>query len=283
MIEHLLKGAIVSIMGCFVLLFSAEPLQAQTSIMSFNIRYDNKNDGDNRWDQRKKELSDLIQEYEPDVFGIQEGLNHQVKYLDSVLLNYNYVGVGRDDGKTMGEFCAIFYKRDKFKVLDTRTYWLSETPSDISVGWDASMERIVTMVKLKDFKTNRNLCVFNAHFDHRGVLARKESAKLILNLIKWRGLLNDRLVVLGDFNAQPDEDPIAILTKKLYDAYLISDTPPDGPFGTFNGFDLNLELERRIDYIMVKNLNVKSIEHVAKRRSNNLFISDHLPVFTVVD
>ncbi len=128
-----------------ILLSVAICLSSQTaSFMTLNIRYDNPKDKPNSWPERKAEMVLLLNHYEPDIFGIQEGLEHQVKYLDSCLLEYAYIGVGRDDGKKAGEYSAIFYDSTSFKVVENSTFWLSETPEEISVGWDASMERICT-------------------------------------------------------------------------------------------------------------------------------------------
>ena len=111
-------------------------------LMTYNIRYATENDGDNQWDNRKEFLSEQLQFFAPDVFGIQEGLQHQVNYLDGQLDNYSFVGVGRDDGASKGEYCAIYYNTDKFQVLDHGTFWLSETPDVVSKGWDAALSAL---------------------------------------------------------------------------------------------------------------------------------------------
>ena len=131
-------------------------------IMTYNIRYDNPNDGENKWYNRKEYLCDQIRYNEVDILGIQEGLHHQVKYLDSVFTDYSYVGIGRDDGKTKGEYSAIFYNNKKFEVVEQSTFWLSKTPNKISVGWDASMERICTYGLFKK-KLQSNNFMFSTH------------------------------------------------------------------------------------------------------------------------
>lgn len=256
---------------------------SQTSVMSFNIRYDNPNDKENWWEHRKSALSNMIQFYAPDILGVQEALHGQVKYLDSTLVDYNYIGVGRDDGKQKGEYTAIYYNKKKFKLLNTKTYWLSETPNSISIGWDASMERIVTVGEFQDKKNGDRLYVFNAHFDHLGKLARKKSAELLLKLMEEMGIQNQKIILMGDLNCKPNDAPIKTLQTKVSDAYKLSKSKPYGPTGTFNGFDLKSKLTKRIDYIFVKNLEVTQYITIDDRRSNNLYLSDHFPVFVRVE
>ena len=147
--------------------------------MTYNIRFDNPDDGDNRWDKRKEFLADQIRSQEPDVLGIQEGLLHQVAFLAESLPDYEYVGVGRDDGKKKGEF----YNSRKLRLTDSGTFWLSETPSKVSVGWDAALPRICTWARFLPAAGGKSLVVFNTHFDHKGAKARYESARLILRKI----------------------------------------------------------------------------------------------------
>lgn len=268
----------VGIFCVFLLAFLNVQLVAQTSVMTYNIRYDNPKDNENWWGHRKEEVVDLIRYYSPTIFGIQEGLHHQVAYLDSSLNEYKYVGVGRDDGKTKGEYSAIFYRPEALKLLESQTYWLSETPDKVSVGWDASMERITTFAVFVDVKTGDTLNVFNAHFDHIGAEARLNSAKVILEIIEHKSLDNKQLIVMGDFNALPENAPIQTFKKKLTDPYLLEEVVTYGPIGTSNGFDPDRIMDRRIDYVLTKNINVRSYRHIDDRRKNNLYPSDHLPV-----
>ena len=154
------------------------------SIMSYNIRYDNIWDVENSWTIRKDKVRQILVQYAPSIIGIQEGLLNQVQYLDSCLTNYEYIGVGRDDGKELGEFCAIYFDTTRYAVLNHSTFWLSETPDTISVGWDAALERICTYGLFKDRKTAEEFWVFNTHFDHMGARAREQSSVLILKMIK---------------------------------------------------------------------------------------------------
>ena len=250
----------------------------QITIMSYNIRYDNPSDGQNRWENRKKEVAKMINYYSPDLIGTQEALKGQIEYLDSMLPQYNYVGVGRDDGKTKGEYTAIFYNKNILKMLSSKTFWLSETPDTVSIGWDASMERIVTFGEFLNVSNGDSLFVFNAHFDHIGKLSQKKAAELIVQLIESKKLHNKKIIVLGDFNCEPFEEPIKIFQKIIKDSYTESQIPPYGPPGTFNGFNTNGLTTKRIDYIFVKNMEVIQYAHIGDRRSNNLHLSDHLPV-----
>jgi len=271
-----------------ILLFSISflcSIEGQTyNIMTYNIRYDNPNDGDNQWSKRKEFLSDQITFFYPDVFGIQEGLHHQVKYLDSVFKNYNYVGVGRDDGIEKGEYSAIFFNNKKFKIVKESTFWLSKTPDKISVGWDASMERICTYALLQDKLTKQQFWVFNTHFDHIGKIARVESVKVILNKIKQMNEDSLPVLIMGDFNLKPDSEPILDLSEELNDSKAISLLKPFGPNGTFNGFKFDLPVKDRIDYIFTSKSNIQVNKYAVLSDSKDCkYPSDHLPVFVELE
>ena len=252
------------------------------TIISYNIRYDNQWDKENRWSFRKKRLIQLLIDYNPSIFGIQEGLHNQVKYIDSSLTKYNYIGIGRDDGNAKGEFCAIYFDTDHYEVLETSTFWLSETPDVVSVGWDAAMERICTYGLFKSKTLDENFWVFNAHFDHVGTTARKKSSELILSKIKELNTQSFPVILMGDFNSNSKSDPIKIFKNNLQDALEISSTNLRGPIGTFNGFDNRHPLDNRIDYIFVKNMKILSYRHIDDRLANNRHISDHFPVMISV-
>ena len=264
----------------FFLLVQICPLAliGQTSIMSYNIRYDNPSDNENWWEYRKHDMSQMMTYYAPEIIGIQEGLNNQVKYLDSVLIDYSYVGVGRDDGKIKGEYTAIFYKTERMKLLTTQTYWLSETPESVSVGWDAAMERIVTFGKFLDVQTNDTLYIFNCHYDHIGKVARKKSTELLLGIMDEMSLADKKIILMGDLNCEPYDEPITLFKTEMVDNYNKKGVLTYGPLGTFNQFNTNSILDKRIDYIFTKNINVKAYRHIDDRKQNNLLLSDHLPV-----
>ena len=268
--------------GLVLLAIPLPSLSQTTNLISFNIRYDNTGDTINNWNDRKASLAKLIQHYDADIVGVQEGLHHQVDFLNSALTNYSYVGVGRDDGQEKGEYSAIFYNSNKFKVLKTNTFWLSETPEKVSVGWDASMERICSYALFENLKTKKQFWVFNTHFDHRGMQARTNSAQLIYKKINEINSSKLPVILMGDLNLTPDTEPIQYLKKNLTDAIEISKKPFYGPTGTFNGFDQDRIMENRIDYFFVKNVDVLSYTHIDDRMPNNKHISDHLPILMTI-
>jgi len=252
------------------------------SIMSYNIRYDNTWDVENSWTIRKDKVSQILIQYAPSIIGIQEGLLSQVQYIDSCLTNYDYVGAGRDDGKEQGEFCAIYFDTTRYSVLNDSTFWLSETPDTISVGWDAALERICTYGLFKDRKTAEEFWVFNTHFDHMGARAREQSSGLILKMINKINLRSLPIILMGDFNSIPDSPPVNKIKTDLSDALHISLKELQGPRGTFNGFNADLPIEKRIDYIFTGNFKVLSYIHINDRLNNNRHISDHLPVMVKI-
>lgn len=254
---------------------------SQTALMSYNIRYDNTWDTENNWQNRKAGVVKLINDYKPAILGIQEGLFHQVQYIDSCLLNYSYIGVGRNDGKTKGEFSAIYYDTSKFRVLENSTFWLSETPNTVSVGWDAALERICTYGLFENRITKERMWVFNTHFDHMGESARKKSAQLILDKIHQLNTQDYPVVLMGDLNLSPEEKPIQLIKKQMDDALEISQKPFSGPKGTFNGFN-DEPIEKRIDYFFTHKFSILSYSHIDDRLSNGKYISDHLPVLVLV-
>lgn len=254
-------------------------------VMSFNIRYNNPRDGENAWPHRRDWVAEIIRGQKTDVAGLQEAEFNQIEDLQKRLPQYGWFGVGRDDGKKRGEFVPIFYRKDRFEVLEKDSFWLSETPEKPgSVGWDAAITRVVTWGKLKDKRTGRELYAFNTHFDHRGPKARKHSARLLLDRIKQ--IAGDAPVVLtGDFNAGVGSSPYKILTGKsgeraklaLREARAISTTEPQGPDSTWNGFS-RVAPGRRIDFIFVHGpLRVQSYRVLDEQREGR-FPSDHLPV-----
>lgn len=277
-----MRKIVVLLLLCVSL--SAVSQTASYKMMTYNIRYDNPGDGENTWSKRKVFLSDQIAYNQPDVFGIQEGLYHQVQYLDSVFVDYAYLGVGRDDGKTKGEYSALFYNKQKLKVLKEGTFWLSKTPDKISVGWDAAMERICTYGLFENRTTKEQFWVFNTHFDHIGDVARVNSATLILEKIAEFNTNNLPVIVMGDFNLTPESEPIKLLSKSLNDSKLASTTKPFGPTGTFNAFEFNKPVLNRIDYIFTSKDQVEVLNYAVLSDSKDCkYPSDHLPVIITLN
>lgn len=251
--------------------------EATLTLATYNVRMDIAKDGANAWPHRKEMVRDLIRYHGFDVFATQEALPNQVDYLAG-MEEYAHVGVGRDDGKRAGEHSAIFFLRDRFELLRSGDFWLSETPERPSKGWDATCcNRIVSWAELRDRRGGLRFVFFSAHFDHEGVVARRESARLVL--AKMREIARDLpVVVAGDFNSTPDTEQMATMRSVLRDAREVSAVPPYGPVGTFNGFRLDAPLDRRIDYLFVSP-HVSVLRYAALTDSRHgRFPSDHLPV-----
>ncbi|WP_461444094.1 endonuclease/exonuclease/phosphatase family protein [Maribacter sp.] len=251
-------------------------------VMSYNIKYDNVNDTVNNWNDRKMPMVEVLKKRHPEFIGMQEVLYRQLDYLNSALEDYDYIGVGRDDGKQKGEFSPIFYDTERFKLLESNTFWLSKTPTLISVGWDAAMERICTYGLFEDKSTGKKMYVFNTHFDHIGTKARKNAAKLILRQIAKRNKQKLPVILMGDFNLRPTEKPILFIKKRMEDGHAISKNAVQGPKGTYNGFDRNAPINRRIDYIFLQGWTVSQYEHLDARLKNGKHVSDHLPVLATI-
>ncbi|MDR9387467.1 MAG: endonuclease/exonuclease/phosphatase family protein [Balneolaceae bacterium] len=275
-------------------------------VMTFNLRYDNPDDGENKWSNRKTFASDVIRNSGASMIGIQEGLHHQVVGLDSLLPDFTYVGVGRDDGATKGEYTAIFVDTTRLEVIEESTFWLSETPDRPSVGWDASMERIATyalvMPRQKGQGTmqrtmqgtvqrtmafgNRPLLVVNGHFDHRGKTSRTEAARLIQDKVEelrqFGAMEAVPVIVMGDFNASPSSEAMGVFSSFLTDAYHGATTSPEGPVATYNAFEVidggYQDPEGRIDYVFLSDeFAVNSYAAIDEIRDGR-YVSDHFPI-----
>lgn len=261
-----------------------KPLATALRVMSYNVRYDNPADGPNSWQHRKERVAHLIHSHQPDLLGLQEVLHNQLTYLEEELADYSRIGVGRKDGKQAGEFSPIFYDRKKLEVLDSGTFWLSTTPLQPSIGWDASLERIATWAVFRYRRSGDTVAFFNTHFDHRGTQAREESARLLLEKVEAHAAQYP-VVVTGDFNSNPQSIPYQLLTQDhtLRDALTISEVPHVGPHQSFSGFEATSSLPGdRIDYVFVSS-QVQVVRHSIDASSNDqYFPSDHLPVIAEV-
>ena len=211
-------------------------------LMTYNIRMDTVNDGKNQWHLRKDRVINLIRHYKPDLLGVQEALPQQMSDLKGGLSDYGSYGVGRNDGKDSGEFSAVFYRYERFELINQGTFWLSEssdTPG--SIGWDAALPRICSWIRLKDRSINKEICYFNTHFDHRGEKARRESAHLILTRIQQIAGPTTPAILTGDFNTGPESDAYhTMITNTIFqDAKLLSESSHSGPNGTWSTFDIS--------------------------------------------
>jgi endonuclease/exonuclease/phosphatase family metal-dependent hydrolase len=241
------------------------------TVGTYNIRYANPADGADIWENRRDSLSKAIMDFHPDFLGLQEALLSQLQYLDSTLIGYSRYGVGREDGVNKGEFAPIYFDSKKYKIVSGKTIWLSDSIDHPNKGWDAACERIATIVVFKGAKEEDTYCVVNSHWDHVGQEARRNSAKLILEQIQPYLDRNMKVIVMGDFNATPDNEAIKLLKEKLVDSCPAS---LEG-FGTFNGFKLFPIDEPRIDYIF-HSQNLKTRKYrVLSPKSNKRQASDH--------
>lgn len=272
----LLAAFIASFVGA-----TASSARAADSLVvaTYNIRYDSREDaarGDG-WATRKAQVAGLIRFHEFDVFGLQEVTAGQLADLGA-MEEFAHVGVGRDDGKAGGEFSPVFWRKNRFELLASGTFWLSLAPERPGLAWDAAFPRICTWVKLRDARTARVFHFFNTHFDHVGVEARKRSAELILARLQPALDAGEPVILVGDFNVTPETEPYAVLAKKLTDARTISRLAPYGPKGTFNAFNYTGEVPDRIDHVFVS-AGIAVEKHGTLSDSvNRRFPSDHFPV-----
>lgn len=229
-------------------------MQAQNmNVASYNIRYANKGDSanGNGWGQRYPVISELIRFHDFDIFGTQEGKYHQLNDLKDSLAGYDYIGIGRDDGKQEGEFSAIFYKTKRFTLLKKGNFWMSTITDKPNKGWDAALPRICSWGEFKDNQTGFTFYFFNLHMDHIGVQARAESAKLVMAKVKELAG-NKPTILTGDFNVDQKNESYALINNSgmLKDAYHLADLRY-AQNGTFNNFKSDSKTDSRIDHIFL--------------------------------
>lgn len=247
-------------------------------VMTFNMRYDNKGDGDNRWDNRKERVANAINFYSPDILGAQELLDHQYEYLKAKLPEYSSIGVGRDDGVKGGEYNPLFYNKKRFELVKSGTFWLSATPEVVSRGWDGACNRLATWAVLKDRKSGRQVFAMNTHLDHVGKEARSQGVKLLLERAKlYSG--GRPIFITGDFNSTPESDVVAqIKGSGIKDSREISPVVygPDWSYHNWEGYDY--KEKSLIDYIFTDGqLATKSYGVVAETHDGK-YLTDHCPV-----
>lgn len=284
----LLKAVILSFIvilpACFNVTYGQK---VKINVLTYNIRFANPDDKPNTWEARKKNVFNQIRKANPDVFGLQEVLNEQVKDVEIAFPGFKRVGVGRDDGKEAGEYSPLFYKADQFSLKGSGTFWLSQTPEVAgSRGWDAACNRVVTWVKLKHTESGKEIIVFCTHFDHMGVVARRKSAELLLVAVDSLSSQN-QAVIVGDFNASPDSEPYIQLTAKTNPNHFVDSqsicNSVEGPSYTYTGFKVGGIPGERIDYIFLKG-NAKVISMQVNNFNNGEYYpSDHLPVSATIE
>jgi endonuclease/exonuclease/phosphatase family metal-dependent hydrolase len=255
--------------------------EKSVTVMSYNIRCGSCEDPSdvNHWSKRKFLVAKVIRAAKADVVGLQEAELFQVADLVALLKDFDWVGVGREDGREQGEMNAVLVRKKRFSIAAQQTLWLSPTPDKVSRGWDAALNRTVALLTLKSKESGRSWYFLNTHFDHQGPVARTQSAKQIAALVQPLLTLAP-VVVVGDLNGTARFDGYTTLTATLQDAARISATPALGGDITFNGFGKDLQPGNTIDYVLVSpGIKVQS-HRVISDRYQGLYPSDHFPIAT---
>jgi len=260
------------------------PISAQLlKVATYNLRYDNKRDSGNLWSERAPVVANLIRFHEFDVFGTQEGLKNQLDDISTALPEYSRFGIGRDDGKEKGEHSAVFFKRSEFKLLRGGNFWLSQTPDTPSLGWDATCcNRIASWVYLQHIKSGKKFYFFNAHFDHQGVVARKESSGLILKKIRQIAG-KEPVIFTGDLNGSQTSEWYLELANSgiLKDSYKAVKNPYVNN-ASFNAFGAAKKSYEIIDHIFTSNHFTISKWGILTDTYHGKFPSDHFPVVSFI-
>lgn len=283
-----MKKAII-FFACTVILavaYSFAPTRSshhRIKVISFNIRnssaWSTQHDGINCWANRRAAVASMIAQEQPDAIGLQEVLNDQLHFLDSALVDYERIGVGRDDGDTNGECMAVYFRKDRFLLEKSATYWLSETPTAVSRGWDAACKRTVTMVLLEDRETHYEWLYMNTHLDHVGAIARAESTRLLHRLAEeWAGD-SIPVVIGGDMNSNLQDTIFRSFSEDGW-VSVREMLAPEDTLPTYTGY--GKEKASQIDHFFIRNLRPVSI----KTLNGNYgvpYISDHYPVMMEFD
>lgn len=260
---------------------SARPKQpASLTVISYNIRFGVAKDGTNSWEYRYPASAMMIMDQKPDIFGLQEAYDFQVKYLEEYCPGYKSVGVGRENGKHEGEHMSIFYNRKTVKLLKWGTYWLSETPDKPSMGWDAACKRTATWALMKDKASGKKFYYVNTHLDHVGWEARRQGLALIVRRIGAMNKENYPMVLTGDFNMQIDRPEFDDLKKIMRNAREVA--VKTDHHSTYNGWGKD-DTTGIIDYVWFKGFSsCTEYETVTKPYMNLNYISDHYPIKAIL-
>lgn len=245
--------------------------------MSYNIRLGVGNDGTNSWQFRAPATDAMLKAQKPDVFGVQEAYDFQVEFIQEYCRDYKSVGVGRDNGKKEGEHMSIFWNKKTVSCIKWGTFWLSETPNEPSMGWDAACRRTATWALMKDKKTGRKFYFVNTHLDHVGKEAQKKGLQLIVDRIQSINPQGYPMVLTGDFNITPDNAALTELDKRMQSARKIADKTDKR--NTFNGWSVKPS-DKIIDYIYVSGFSAcPEYRTVTEKYAERPFVSDHYPIF----
>lgn len=250
--------------------------KVKITVMTYNVRYGLAEDGENSWQYRKTDMLALIKIKKLDFLGTQEGLPFQVNYIKKTMPNYEFIGKDRD-GNGKGENTAIFYNKLKYKVVINHTFWLAKNQTKSNKDWDAVFPRIYTYGLFEHIQSKKQIWIINTHFDHIGVVARQESAKIILKKIKEiKKEKNIPVVFMGDLNALPESKVVKEISTILYDTNKESEE-----ISTFNGFVYNNPIKKHIDYIFITKNNIKIEKYeILTNSKDSKYPSDHFPVYT---
>ncbi len=277
---------------CTVAAGAQPQAKADLVVMSFNIRYAAANDGENNWDKRKDLTCDVVRRQGPDLVGLQEALRSQIDDLRAALPEYGEVGVAREDGQTKGEYSAILYRKDRFDVDDSGTFWLSDTPEvPGSITWGNACTRVCTWARLLPKSSGKPVYMFNTHLDHISQLSREKGIALIMSRLSSRKH-TDPVVLTGDFNAGENNAVVRYLRGErrleivnngmsqnplpLVDTFrlLHKDASDVGTAHSFKGGRAG----NKIDYIFVQPGTQVLLAEILHDSRDNRYPSDHFPI-----
>ena len=246
-------------------------------VMSYNIRMGVAKDGTNSWEYRYPATALMLQDQMPDVFGVQEAFDFQIRFIEDNFTDYDCVGVGRDNGKSEGEHMSIFWNKKTIKMIKWGTFWLSETPEKPSKGWDAACKRTATWALMKDKNTGKMFYFVNTHLDHRGSEARRQGLNLIVSRIDEINQKGYPMVLTGDFNMKPDDAALTGLEQRMQSARKIA--PKTDNHATLNLWGKG-KADMVIDYIYVSGFSACPEYHTVNEKYGQWkYISDHYPVY----
>lgn len=246
-------------------------------VMSYNIRMGVAKDGTNSWEYRYPATALMLKDQMPDVFGVQEAFNFQIKFIEENFSDYDSFGVGRDNGKSEGEFMSIFWNKKTVKMIKGGTFWLSETPEKPSMGWDAACKRTATWALMKDKNTGKLFYFVNTHLDHKGAEARRKGLELIVSRIDEINPKGYPMILTGDFNIKPDNEALVGLEQRMQSARKIA--PKTDNNATFNNWG-KAKSDMVIDYIYVSGFTACPEYHtITEKYGTWKYISDHYPIY----
>jgi endonuclease/exonuclease/phosphatase family metal-dependent hydrolase len=272
----LVVAALLSMLPC---ISSAQDQDREydLKVMSYNIRMGSAKDGTNSWEYRYPATAMMLKDQMPDVFGVQEAFNFQIKFIEENFTDYDSFGVGRDNGKSEGEFMSIFWNKKTVKMIKGGTFWLSETPEKPSKGWDAACKRTATWALMKDKKTGKHFYYVNTHLDHRGSEARRQGLNLIVSRIDEINQKGYPMVLTGDFNMKPDDAALTGLEQKMQSARKIA--PKTDNHATLNLWGKG-KADMVIDYIYVSGFSACPEYHtITEKYGAWKYVSDHYPIY----